>query len=75
LNLGPNYVYAVEDLDRDLPFSSPATFAHLSWQRCLSHKHTTPLDIAVLGFPYDTSTSYRPGARFGPRDIPRRIGA
>jgi arginase family enzyme len=28
-----------------------------------------PLDIAVLGFPYDTSTSYRPGARFGPRGI------
>jgi hypothetical protein len=31
--------------------------------------HTTPLDIAVLGFPYDTSTPYRPGARFGPRGI------
>lgn len=28
-----------------------------------------PLDIAILGFPYDTSTSYRPGARFGPRGI------
>lgn len=28
-----------------------------------------PLDIALLGFPYDTSTSYRPGARFGPRGI------
>lgn len=69
LNVGPNYVYPVENLDRDLPFSSPATFAHLPWQRCLSHTHTTPLDIAVLGFPYDTSTSYRPGARFGPRSI------
>ncbi|KAJ0282400.1 hypothetical protein COL940_005149 [Colletotrichum noveboracense] len=28
-----------------------------------------PLDVAILGFPYDTSTSYRPGARFGPRGI------
>ena len=69
LYLGPNYKYPIENLDRDLPFSSPATFAHLPWQRCLSHTHTTPLDIAVLGFPYDTSTSYRPGARFGPRGI------
>jgi agmatinase len=69
LNLGPNYANPVENLDRDLPFSSPATFAHLPWQRCLSHTHNTPLDIAVLGFPYDTSTSYRPGARFGPRGI------
>jgi agmatinase len=69
LNVGPNYPYAIENLDHDLPFSSPATFAHLPWQRCLSHAHTTPLDIVVLGFPYDTSTSYRPGARFGPRGI------
>jgi agmatinase len=69
VNLGPNYANPIENLDRDLPFSSPATFAHLPWQRCLSHTHNTPLDIAVLGFPYDTSTSYRPGARFGPRGI------
>lgn len=73
------------DLDKDLPFSQPVTFAHLEWQRCLAAEHTTvrtipnqketsqlttqPLDIAILGFPYDTSTSYRPGARFGPRGI------
>ncbi|KAK2812449.1 hypothetical protein FQN50_001450 [Emmonsiellopsis sp. PD_5] len=57
------------DLDKDLPFSQPVTFAHLEWQRCLAESHNTPLDIAILGFPYDTSTSYRPGARFGPRGI------
>lgn len=34
-----------------------------------SNKRLQPLDIAILGFPYDTSTSYRPGARFGPRGI------
>ncbi|KAJ5646226.1 hypothetical protein N7490_002598 [Penicillium lividum] len=28
-----------------------------------------PLGIAILGFPYDTSNSYGPGARFGPRGI------
>lgn len=27
------------DLDVDLPFSQPVTFAHLEWQRCLSASH------------------------------------
>lgn len=67
--VGPNYAHPLEDLDKDLPFSQPVTFAHLPWERCLSVSHSTPLDIAILGFPYDTSTSYRPGARFGPRGI------
>lgn len=29
------------DLDKDLPFSQPVTFAHLEWQRCLSSAHTS----------------------------------
>ncbi|KAL4963830.1 agmatinase [Aspergillus stella-maris] len=69
VNVGPNYQHPIEDLDKDLPFSQPVTFAHLEWQRCLASSHNTPIDIAILGFPYDTSTSYRPGARFGPRGI------
>ncbi len=69
IDVGPNYQYDIEDLDKDLPFSQPVTFAHLPWERCFSHAHTSPLDIAIVGFPYDTSTSYRPGARFGPRGI------
>ena len=71
LNLGPNFTWPVNNLDTDLPFSQPVTFAHLPWHRCLAPAHTaeSPLDIAILGFPYDTSTSYRPGARFGPRGI------
>ncbi|RDW63185.1 agmatinase [Aspergillus mulundensis] len=68
-NVGPDYQHPLEDLDKDLPFSQPVTFAHLEWQRCLASTHNSPLDIAILGFPYDTSTSYRPGARFGPRGI------
>lgn len=67
--VGPNYDFPLEDLDKDLPFSQPVTFAHLPWQRCFSPAHASPLDIAIVGFPYDTSTSYRPGARFGPRGI------
>lgn len=27
------------DLDKDLPFSQPVTFAHLEWQRCLAAAH------------------------------------
>lgn len=69
INVGSDYPHALEDLDKDLPFSQPVTFAHLEWQRCLAASHKTPLDVAILGFPYDTSTSYRSGARFGPRGI------
>jgi agmatinase len=69
IELGPNYDFPVEDLDKDLPFSQPVTFAHLPWERCFSPAHKTAMDIAIVGFPYDTSTSYRPGARFGPRGI------
>ena len=27
------------DLDKDLPFSQPVTFAHMEWQRCLAASH------------------------------------
>ena len=56
----------------DSVFSGITTFAHLPWQQCLkpsSKSGKTPFDIAILGAPYDTSTSYRPGARFGPSGI------
>ncbi|KAL4988651.1 hypothetical protein BDW68DRAFT_186992 [Aspergillus falconensis] len=66
LNVGPDYQHPLEE---DLPFSQPVTYAHLEWQRCLASSHNTPIDIADLGFPYSTSTSYRPGASFGPRGI------
>lgn len=56
----------------DSVFSGITTFAHLPWQRCLAPASTSaqaPFDIAILGAPFDTSTSYRPGARFGPSGI------
>ncbi|KAH9900643.1 Arginase/deacetylase [Xylariomycetidae sp. FL2044] len=49
-------------------FSGISTFAHLPYTKCL----TTPselFDIAIIGVPFDTAVSYRPGARFGPRAI------
>jgi len=35
---------------------------------CLEDE-TAGFDIAILGFPFDTAVSYRPGARFGPYAI------
>ncbi|KAI3336725.1 agmatinase [Xylariaceae sp. AK1471] len=52
----------------DWAFTGISTFAHLKHVKCL----TTPtelFDIAVVGCPFDTAVSYRPGARFGPRAI------
>lgn len=52
----------------DLPFSGPLSFAHLPYARCLDDKSTL-FDIAIIGFPFDTAVTYRPGARFGPWGI------
>ncbi|KAK1056056.1 hypothetical protein LTR74_015194 [Friedmanniomyces endolithicus] len=46
----------------DWGFSGISTFAHLPHTRCLQHPET-PYDIAILGAPFDTAVSYRPGAR------------
>jgi agmatinase len=61
-------------------FAGIGTFAHLPFAACFSPLTakipTTPgvtagdaYDIAILGMPFDTGTSYRPGARFGPAGI------
>ncbi|EMD00708.1 hypothetical protein BAUCODRAFT_29066 [Baudoinia panamericana UAMH 10762] len=61
-----------EDLDAkwgtDWGFSGISTFAHLPHHRCLQYPETE-YDIGILGAPFDTAVSYRPGARFGPRAI------
>ena len=36
--------------------------------KCLSERDV-PFDIGIIGAPFDTAVSYRPGARFGPRAI------
>jgi agmatinase len=45
-------------------FAQPATFMRLPYQTDLSG-----VDVAMLGVPFDSGTSYRPGARLGPREI------
>ncbi|KAH9964187.1 Arginase/deacetylase [Russula dissimulans] len=60
----------------DLVFSGPLAFSHLPYFRCLEDD-TLSFDIALLGMPFDTTVTYRPGARFGPTGIrigSRRIG-
>lgn len=49
-------------------FGGISTFAHLQHAHCLTDPHER-FDIAILGAPFDTAVTYRPGARFGPRAI------
>lgn len=58
--------YAASSMD--LSFSGITTFAHLEHRKCLVDDGATA-DIVVLGIPFDTSVSFRPGARFGPNAI------
>ncbi|KAK4452343.1 arginase family-domain-containing protein [Podospora aff. communis PSN243] len=52
----------------DSVFSGISTFGRLPYAPCLSQKDIS-YDIAFIGAPFDTGTSYRPGARFGPSGI------
>lgn len=52
----------------DSVFSGISTFGRLQYHPCLA-SNRVKYDIAFLGAPHDTSTSYRPGARFGPQGI------
>ncbi|KAJ7281512.1 arginase family-domain-containing protein [Mycena rebaudengoi] len=49
----------------DLGYTGPLSFSHLPYTRCLDDG-ASRFDIAIVGMPHDTTTSYRPGARFGP---------
>ncbi|KAF9015732.1 arginase family-domain-containing protein [Cyathus striatus] len=52
----------------DQTFSGPLSFSHLPYYRCLEDT-SVDFDVAVLGMPFDTGVTYRPGARFGPYAI------
>lgn len=45
-------------------FAQPATFMRLPYL-----DDPRGLDVAIVGVPYDGGTSYRPGARLGPREV------
>ncbi|KAI0480576.1 Arginase/deacetylase [Xylariaceae sp. FL0804] len=72
---GPAREWTQEELDElerkwgtDWAFSGISTFAHLPHVKCLTAPDER-YDIAIVGAPFDTAVSYRPGARFGPRAI------
>lgn len=46
-------------------FSGIRTFARLPYFA----EAPSDVDVAVVGFPFDTATSFRPGARFGPEAV------
>ncbi|ROW07913.1 hypothetical protein VMCG_03628 [Cytospora schulzeri] len=52
-------------------FHGLKTFANLPYVNCFSDEETREqrYDIAILGAPFDTATSGRPGARYGPQGI------
>jgi guanidinobutyrase / D-arginase len=52
------------DASRTPRFAGPPTFALLPRRDEVSH-----CDVAVAGVPFDSGTSYRPGARFGPAAV------
>ncbi|ESK86660.1 agmatinase 1 [Moniliophthora roreri MCA 2997] len=57
------------EVTADAVFSGITTFAKLPWVQCFGKERDVAFDIAFLGAPFDTGTSYRPGARFGPAGI------
>ncbi|KAJ6581119.1 agmatinase [Mycena capillaripes] len=65
----PIYRGSNGEVTADAIFSGITTFAKLPWVQCLTRESHIPFDIAFIGAPFDTATSYRPGARFGPSGI------
>lgn len=73
----------VKDIDPNSPnaphFAGIVTFAKLPQTECfnIDPNNRPEFDVAILGAPFDTATTYRPGARFGPsgiREGARRMG-
>jgi agmatinase len=52
------------DTTRTPRFAGPPTYALLPRRDQVSH-----CDVAILGVPFDSGTSYRPGSRFGPAAV------
>ncbi|KAJ9152071.1 Arginase family-domain-containing protein [Pleurostoma richardsiae] len=64
-----------DDLVIGSKFNGLKTFANLPYVDCFSNEDadSDKYDIAIFGAPFDTTTTGRPGARFGPSGI--RIGS
>ncbi|MDG4764395.1 agmatinase [Solwaraspora sp. WMMD406] len=61
---GPGLPIGPPDATRVPRYAGPDTFARLPRLQDVSRA-----DVAILGVPFDSGVSYRPGARFGPQAI------
>lgn len=60
----------VSDIEMDQNmFGGIVTYAHLPHINCFKGNQDKPIDVAIVGAPFDTGVSFRPGARFGPDAI------
>ncbi|KAI0860098.1 arginase [Xylaria cubensis] len=61
------------DISYGSQFHGLTTYANIPYVNCFSDETTegssSKYDIAILGAPFDTGVTARPGARFGPRGI------
>lgn len=66
------------DLSNESLFGGIVTFGHFKHLNCFNPSESPEsIDIAIVGAPFDTGVTYRPGARFGPEAIRltlRRLG-
>ena len=51
------------------PFAAPPFQGIATFGRCPQTRELDGVDVAILGVPFDSTVSYRPGTRFGPRAI------
>ena len=58
--------------DRKWGFSGIGAFAHLPHIRCLTDPAST-FDIGIIGAPFDTAVSYRPGVYFLSMTFPPKL--
>lgn len=50
-------------------FASPRFAQVATFMRLPTSRDLPAMDTAIVGIPFDGGTSYRPGARFGPREV------
>ncbi|KAH8840728.1 hypothetical protein MCOR27_005404 [Pyricularia oryzae] len=73
--LGGSHVWHADDVDiiTGSQFNGLKTFGNLPYVNCFSDEQAAikgnGYDIAVMGAPFDTSTTGRPGTRYGPQGI------
>ncbi|KAI1392691.1 arginase [Hypoxylon trugodes] len=77
ISIGQKPMFGIDDVDivTGSQFNGLVTYANLPYLNCLSDSEAEgkKYDIAILGAPFDTGVTARPGARYGPRAI--RIGS